>query len=199
VLFQVIGDSADGHPINARTTLISLYLPQCCLQVFSLTYFLHQSIRSSWAFESIRHPGRFRLFPSRLPGFTRHRRREVQFHLDVLLLVVLETHGLLASPSRSGLRPSFPARPIHCSASRLSECLTSLADVMTCRVGGGALARWPPSATQTVHAVFPHTAFTKTPASEMPRKESIGSDSPAHTRRTTWFPAAVASHRSANA
>ncbi len=31
-----------------------------------------------------------------------------------------------------------------------------------CRVGGGALARWPPSAAQTVHAVFPHTAFTKT-------------------------------------
>src|SRR5438270_5046402 len=30
-----------------------------------------------------------------------------------------------------------------------------------CRVGGGALARWPPSAAQTVRAVFPHTAFTK--------------------------------------
>src|SRR5450755_1901021 len=29
------------------------------------------------------------------------------------------------------------------------------------RVGGGALARWPPSAAQTVRAVFPHTAFTK--------------------------------------
>src|SRR6202022_3790294 len=35
---------------------------------------------------------------------------------------------LLASPSRSGLRPSFPAWPIHCSAFRHSECLTSLAD-----------------------------------------------------------------------
>src|SRR5580692_2969348 len=30
-----------------------------------------------------------------------------------------------------------------------------------CRVGGGALSRWPPSAAQTVHAGFPHTAFTK--------------------------------------
>src|ERR1700757_5259349 len=31
-----------------------------------------------------------------------------------------------------------------------------------CRVGGGALARWPPSAAQTARAVFPHAAFTKT-------------------------------------
>src|ERR1019366_8968022 len=40
------------------------------------------------------------------------RRREVQFDVGILLFVVLETHGLLASPSRSGLRPSFPAWPI---------------------------------------------------------------------------------------
>src|ERR1039457_6763713 len=70
-------------------------------------------------------------FPSLLSGFTRQRRREVQFDLGILLFVVLETHGLLASPSRSGLRPSFPAWPIHCSAFRHSECLTSLADVTT--------------------------------------------------------------------
>jgi hypothetical protein len=37
----------------------------------------------------------------------------------------------LASPSRSGLQSPFPARPIHCSAFRHSECLASLADVMT--------------------------------------------------------------------
>ena len=54
-----------------------------------------------------------------------------QFGLDILLLVVFEIHGLLAAPSRSGLRSPFPAGPIHCSAFRLSECLTSLADVMT--------------------------------------------------------------------
>src|ERR1039457_1988739 len=70
-------------------------------------------------------------FPSRLSGITRQRRREVQFDLGILLFVVLETHGLLASPSRSGVRPSFPAWPIHCSAFRHSECLTSLADVTT--------------------------------------------------------------------
>src|SRR5215475_13684922 len=131
MLFQIILDADDGHPVDARTTFIASHLPQCCLQVFSLTYFLHQSIRAGWVFGSIRRPGRFSLFPSRLSGFTRQRRREVQFDLDVLLLVVLETHGLLAAPSRSGLQPSFPAWPIHCSAFRRAECLTSLADVMT--------------------------------------------------------------------
>src|SRR5260370_42567277 len=30
------------------------------------------------------------------------------------------------------------------------------------RVGGGALARWPPSAAHTARADFPHAAFTKT-------------------------------------
>src|ERR1035438_538103 len=32
-----------------------------------------------------------------------------------------------------------------------------------CRVGGGALARWPPSAAQTVRAVFPHTRRSSVP------------------------------------
>src|SRR5208283_707328 len=128
MLFQVILDADDGHPVDARTTLIGPYLPQCCLQIFSFTYCLHHSIRAGWVFGPTRRHGRFSLFPSHLSGFTRQCRREVQFHLDILLLVVLETHGLLAAPSRSGLRPSFPVRPIHCSAFRLSECLSSLAD-----------------------------------------------------------------------
>ena len=68
----------------------------------------------------------------------------------------------------------------------------------SCRVGGGALARWPPSAAQTVRAVFPHTAFTKT-SFERQWKGLTGSSSPARTRRVVWFPAAVASHHSATA
>src|SRR5215813_6000286 len=112
VLLQVVLQSDDGHPVDAWTALIGPHLPQCCLQVFSLTYFLHQSIRAGCVFVPIRHPGRFSLFPSCLSGFTRQHRREVQFHPDILLPVVLETHGLLTSPSRSGLRPPFPARPI---------------------------------------------------------------------------------------
>src|SRR4029077_12897118 len=71
---------------------------QCFLQVFSLTYFLHQSIRAGWAFGSMYHPKRFSLSPSRFAGFTRWRGREVQFSLDVLLPVAPEIHFLLASP-----------------------------------------------------------------------------------------------------
>src|SRR5260370_935348 len=103
-------------------------IPSLRFQFFAHKYSLPHAIRSSWACVPIRPRGRFRPFPPRLSGFTRQRRREVQFDLDILLLVVLEIHGLLASPSRSGLRPSFPAWPIRCSAFRLSECLTSLAD-----------------------------------------------------------------------
>ncbi len=51
-----------------------------------------------------------------------------------------------------------------------------------CRVGGGALARWPPSAAQTARAVFPHAAFTKVHGCESQSKESIPQDLPAPTR-----------------
>src|SRR5438309_2815989 len=110
---------ADGHSIDARATFISLHLLQSLLQVFSLTYFLHQSARAGWAFGAMPRRGRFGLFPFRFAGFTRWRRREVQFSLDVLPLVAPEIHVLLASPSRSGLRPPFPARPICFSTFRI--------------------------------------------------------------------------------
>src|SRR5712691_11891561 len=61
------------------------------------------------------------------------------------------------------------------------------------------LWRWPPSAAQTARAVFPHAAFTKTHASELQSRGSTESSSQARIRRTTWFPATVASRRSANA
>jgi len=50
---------------------------------------------------------------------------------------------------------------------------------------------WPPSAAQTVHAVFPHTAFTKTHASGMQSKVSTEQGLPAHTHRRAWSPAVV--------
>ena len=62
---------------------------------------------------------RFGRSPGGWTGFTRQRRVEVQFYLGVLLPhVVPEIHVLLTSPSRSGLRSPFPARPICCSAFR---------------------------------------------------------------------------------
>ena len=70
---------------------------------------------------------------------------------------------------------------------------------VNCRVGGGALARWPPSAAQTARAVFPHAAFTKTHCSGMQSKESIQPGSPARTRRTAWRAAELSSPHSASA
>src|SRR3954470_14450076 len=103
---------------------------------------------------------RFSLSPLASAGFTRQCGRKVQFCLDMLLLVALKIHVVLAPPlvrafnhrSRLGLSVG-----LRLSA---SECLTSLADSVTCRVGGGALARWPPSAAQTARTVFPYAAFT---------------------------------------
>src|SRR5438132_10949395 len=102
VLLQVVGDSADGHSIDARATFISLHLLQSLLQVFSLTYFLHQSIRAGWAFGLMHRRERFGLFPSHFAGFTRCRRREVQFSLDVLhwsLLICMSYLPVLLVPA----------------------------------------------------------------------------------------------------
>jgi hypothetical protein len=118
MLFQVVRELSDGHAIGACTTFIGLHSMQCFHQVFSLTYFLHQSIRAGWAFGHIHRPDRFGLFPSCSAGFTRWPRRKVQFHLDVLPHLVPEIHGPIRLSYRSGLQSSFPAQPIRCSAFR---------------------------------------------------------------------------------
>src|SRR5208337_5382139 len=51
-------------------------------------------------------------------GFTLAHRFQGQCVLDLLPLSTHESPVLLATPNRSGLRPSFPARPIRCSAFR---------------------------------------------------------------------------------
>src|SRR6516162_9308563 len=52
-------------------------------------------------------------------GFTPFRRFQGQYILDLLPHSTHESPVLLATPHRSGLRPSFPAWPICCSAFRL--------------------------------------------------------------------------------
>src|SRR5439155_369100 len=52
-------------------------------------------------------------------GFTPLDRLPSQLLLDALPQSAHEMPVLLATPNRSGLRPSFPARPIRCSAFRL--------------------------------------------------------------------------------
>src|SRR6266566_1330061 len=49
VLLQVAAELADSHPVDPCATSVGLHPPQCFLQIFSLTYFLHELIRSSWA------------------------------------------------------------------------------------------------------------------------------------------------------
>src|SRR5215475_4836927 len=74
VLLQVVTEFINGHPIDPGATLVASHLPQCFLQVFSLAYLLHDTIRVGWAFGFMRRRERFDVFPSRLPGFTRRRR-----------------------------------------------------------------------------------------------------------------------------
>src|SRR5262244_3296603 len=112
VLLQIATELADGPPVDPRATFISFYPSQCLQQIFSLTYFLHLSDGVSWVFEFMLRPARFGLFPSGLAGFTRGLTWKVQFLLDVLPLVVPEIHASTRLSSRSGLRSSFPARPI---------------------------------------------------------------------------------------
>jgi hypothetical protein len=88
----------NGHPVDACTALIGFHPSQCFLQVFSVTYFLHQSSCSSWTFGCIHRLWRFSLFPACSPGFTRWQNREVQFDLNILLHIAPEIHVLLASP-----------------------------------------------------------------------------------------------------
>jgi hypothetical protein len=52
VLFQV-RDTADGHPIDARTTVVGLHPLYCVLQILSFNDFLHQSVGARWAVGSI--------------------------------------------------------------------------------------------------------------------------------------------------
>src|SRR5215831_1532382 len=88
--------------------------------------------------------------------------------------------GPLLAPDDSVSSPATPrAAPVSAdeksSRSWIFRCLSSLRlmaysplllvrafSVTGCRVGGGAPARWPPSAAQTARTVFPYAAFTKT-------------------------------------
>ena len=144
---------------------------------------------------------RFALFPSRLLGFTPGRGRKVQFKLDILPPVVLETHGLLTAPlvrafshrSRLGLSiaPPFGIRSasLACRRHGLSGR----------RRRARSPSRWPPSAAQTARAVFPHAAFTKTPSQALRSKVSTlrGSPAPTHHKALTF--AAASSRDSASA
>lgn len=62
-----------------------------------------------------------------------------------------------APPIRRLGSPFPPVAPVAATCSRGP----AVRHLPRCRVGGGALSRWPPSAAQTGRAGFPHPAFTR--------------------------------------
>ena len=50
MLLQIVAKLIDRHLVDACATFVALHLPQCFLQIPSLTYFLHDPIRIGWAF-----------------------------------------------------------------------------------------------------------------------------------------------------
>jgi len=116
--------------LGSALIFISLHLLQSLLQVFSLTYFLHQSVRAGWAFGVMHRRGRFGLFPSCFTGFTAGEdgkssspwtfcRLSFLRFMSYLPLLLVPAFG---HRSRLSLSVSPPFG---------SECLTSFADVMT--------------------------------------------------------------------
>jgi hypothetical protein len=89
--------------------------------------------------------------------------------------VVWQEYDSLPNPNAEALKKQLPGLPVaerfyvHRSyvSARIKDQMFHLLDggevyVDPCRVGGGALARWAPSAAQTARTVFPYAAFTKT-------------------------------------
>ena len=78
--------------------------------------------------------------------------------------------GLRPLPEPVPFRHPFHLKPLPSAG---------IARLQRCRVGGGApRGRWPPSAAQTVRAVFPHTAFTKTSSRDEDRWRNQRVDPP---------------------
>ena len=70
VLFQVLWQLLDGHPIHASTPLIGLDSFQCLLAVFPLADFLHQLFGDGRAFNPALSRRRFGPFRKASRGFT---------------------------------------------------------------------------------------------------------------------------------
>src|SRR5262245_5204692 len=118
MLTQVALGVVDGHPIHARSSLVTPNALPRALKVLSLAHLLHQVHRCSRAFGLCHRHGRFGPRAAGDWGFTPLDRLPGQLLLGALPQSVHEMPVLLATPNRSGLRPSFPARPIRCSAFR---------------------------------------------------------------------------------
>ena len=118
VLTQVIPGVVDGHPIHAGAALVSSNAFPRSFKVLSVAHLLHLLFRCGRAFGFWRRREWFGPLIAADRGFTPVHRFQGQCVLDLLPRSTHESPVLLATPDRSGLRPSFPARPIRCSAFR---------------------------------------------------------------------------------
>jgi hypothetical protein len=121
----------NGHPIDAGTALIGTHAFPRYFDVRSIAHLLHQTFFFGQAFACwFRHQwfgpfgvGDGGVTPPFLP-----KGQEQLLALDFRPLSTHELPVLLTTPNRSGLRPSFPARPICLLRLSALECLTCLAD-----------------------------------------------------------------------
>src|SRR5271166_3057195 len=121
-LTQAILGGVDGHSINARTALVASNALPRSFEIPSITHLLHELFRQARTFGCwLRHQW-FGILGFGVQGFTptlRHRGLGQSLAQSFLPRSAHESSVLIATLNRSGLRPSFPARPICFSAFRL--------------------------------------------------------------------------------
>src|SRR6201993_2773498 len=109
VLTQVGLGALNGHPIDARATLVAANSFPRSYEISSVAHLLHQLFCAGWAFGcGLRH-GWFGPLVSAARGFTPAFWDQGQRVLDLLPRSTHELPVLLAALDRSGLRSSFPA------------------------------------------------------------------------------------------
>jgi hypothetical protein len=116
VLTQVGLGALDGHSIGARATSVTANSFPRSYEISSVAHLLHQLFCAGRAFGCGLCHGWFGPLVSAARGFTPSFWDQGQRVLDLLPRSTHELPVLLAALNRSGLRSSFPARPICCSA-----------------------------------------------------------------------------------
>ena len=160
LLFSHLGKVVDGLPVDTPGAPVRFHAPPGHLEVLPLVHLVDKRVDLPLArrVQPVGKSPRSLMFGSFAHGTV---------HLSALAHLTV-----LSGPDRLRRPPS----PTHSVAAR---AVTSLSPRIRCRVGGGApRGRWPPSAAQTVRAVFPHTAFTKTSSRDEDRGRNQRVDPP---------------------
>jgi hypothetical protein len=116
MLTQVTLGIFDGHPIDARSAFVASHALPRAHEVFSFAHLFHEMHRCCRAFGLRYRHARFGPGVADDRGFTPASRRPVRLLPIVLPRSAHKMPVLLATPNRSGLRPSFLVRPFPRSA-----------------------------------------------------------------------------------